>query len=236
MGGVGILLLAACANVANLLLARNSARAGELALRLALGGSRVRLVMQLAIESLQLSLGGALLGVLLAYWGTIALVRVGIGDLAMLFTTSGASLRDASVIWFAVIVSVVSGIFFGVVPGLRVMRSDLITPLKQGGRRSATVRRGTRDRALVARQTALALLLVSGAALLVQTLRNLERAELGFDPRQRFALTVETRHTSYARDGMTVRIADEMLRRVRAIPGVREAAFAQSAVPVTAAA
>ncbi|HEY2375239.1 MAG TPA: ABC transporter permease [Gemmatimonadaceae bacterium] len=228
MAGVGILLLAACANVANLLLARNSARAGELALRLALGGSRARLVMQLAIESLQLSLGGALLGVAFAYWGTTVLVRVGIGDLADLFSTSHAP--NGSVIAFAAIVSVVSGLIFGVVPSVRVMRGDLVTPLKQGGRRTRT-RHGALDRGLVALQAALALLLVTGATLLVQTLQNLQRTDLGFDPRERLALAVETRHTAYAREGMTARMADEMLRRVRAIPGVESAAFG-TLVPV----
>lgn len=230
MAGVGVLLLAACANVANLLLARNSARAGELALRLALGGSRGRLVTQLAIESLQLSLGGAILGVLLAYWGTTVLARVGIGDLSMMFATTSIGSPNASVIGFAAIVSVASGLVFGIVPALRAIRGDLLTPLKQGGRHART-RRGAIDRGLVALQAALALLLVTGATLLVQTLQNLQHAELGFDPNERIAMAVETRHTSYARDGMTVRLADEMLSRARAIPGVRSAAFG-SQVPI----
>jgi predicted permease len=230
MAGVAILLVAACANVANLLLARNTARAGELAVRLALGGSRSRLVRQLVVESLQLSLGGAVLGVLLAYWGTTVIVRVGIGDLAMLFSTSSAGSPNISVIAFAALVSVASGLVFGLVPAVRVIRGDLITPLKQGGRR-ATSHRGTLDRGLVALQVALAVLLVSGATLLVHTLQNLQRANLGFDPRERIALIVETRHTAYARDGVTARMADEMLRRVRAIPGVQSAAFGTE-VPV----
>lgn len=231
MAGVAILLLAACANVANLLLARNSARAGELAFRLALGGSRARLVMQLAIESLQLSLGGAVVGVLFAYWGTIALSRVGVGDLSMVFAAPGSRAPNTSVILFAGIVSVASGLVFGIVPALRVMRGDLLTPLKHGARGKRGSRGAAIDRGLVALQTALALLLVTGATLLVQTFQNLQHSEMGFDPRERLALTVETRHTSYAREGMTVRMADEMLRRIRAIPGVRDAAFG-SELPV----
>jgi len=226
MAGVAILLLAACANVANLLLARSSARAGELAVRLALGASRSRLVLQLVIESLQLSLLGAGAGLLLARWSA-ALLRGKIGDLSGVLPSN----IGASVLAFTVTVSVVSGIVFGVIPAVRVMNTDLIAPLKQGGRRSSSGRRGMLDRALVALQMALALLLVSGASLLVQTLRNLQQADLGFDPSHRIALNVETRRTSYERQGMTVRMADDMLGRVRTLPGVGSAAFA-SFVPV----
>ena len=227
MAGVAILLLVACANVANLLVARSATRTGELAVRLALGASRARLVAQLLIESIQLSVLGGLLGVLIARWGMTVLVRSGIGDLSGVVTSSVGS----SVLAFTAIVSVLSGAAFGVVPALRVMRTDLITPLKQGGRRSVDGRRGLLDRGLVALQMSLALLLVSGATLLVQTLRNLEEADLQFDPENVLAVTVETRHTSYERQGMTVHIAEDILARVRATPGVKSAAFA-SVVPV----
>jgi len=220
MAGVALLLLAACANVANLLLARASARAGELAVRLALGASRRRMVAQLVIESLQLSLLGAIAGLVLARWSLVALSRAPIGGLSAVLSPS----LDAAVIAFTTIVSVVSGIVFGVVPAVRVMRDDLIAPLKQGGRRSARTR-GRLDRALVTLQVALALLLVSGASLLVQTLRNLQAVDLGFDADQRVAISIETRRTPYARDGMTRQMADEILRRVRAIPGIRAAAL-----------
>lgn len=227
MAGVGVLLLAACANVANLLLARGSARTGELAVRLAIGASRARVVGQLVVESLQLSLLGATAGLLLARWGTALLVRAQIGDLARVVHNE----TGAMVVVFTVVVSVVSGLLFGAVPAVRVMRSDLVTPLKQSGRRAASGRRGLLDRALVALQMALALLLVSGATLLVETLRNLQSTDLGFDPAGRAATTIETRRTVYERHGMTASMADEMLRRVRAVPGVRVAAFG-SVAPV----
>jgi len=225
MGGVGILLLVACANVANLLLARSSARVGELAMRLALGASRSRLVSQLVVESLQISMLGALLGLLLARWGAALLTPERLGDLSMAVHSD----LGPSVLVFTTIVSVASGIVFGVVPAARVMRTDLVTPLSQAGRRTATRPRGLFDRGLVAFQVALALLLVSGAAMLVQTLRNLQNTELGFDPAHRVVMTVETRRTAYERQGMTSELASEMLRRVRAIPGVRTAAFASYA-------
>ena len=152
MAGVAILLLVACANVANLLVARSASRTGELAVRLALGASRARLVAQLLIESIQLSVLGGLLGVLIARWGMTVLLRSGIGDLSGVVTSNVGS----SVLAFTAIVSVLSGVAFGVVPALRVMRSDLITPLKQGGRRSVDGRRGLLDRGLVALQMSLA--------------------------------------------------------------------------------
>jgi len=227
MAGVGILLLAACANVANLLLARSAARTSELAVRLALGASRSRLVMQLLIESLLLSLLGAVGGWLLAQWGAAVLSRVNIGDLSRVV----APATGGSILLFTTAVSLISGMIFGVIPAVRVLRTDLITPMKQGGRRRAPATRSWLDRGLVAGQIALSLLLVSGATLLVETLRNLERADLGFDPANRFALTVETRGTSYERQGMTALLTEEMLRRVRAIPGVETAGFG-SLVPV----
>ena len=227
MAGVAILLLAACANVANLLLVRSSARSGELAVRVALGASRGRLVTQLVIESVQLSLFGALFGVLLARWGESLFIRARIGDLPGVL----APHASPAVLAFTAIISVTSGIIFGVLPALRVLRSDLITPLKQGGRRAPRGRRNLMDRGLVALQAALALLLVSGATLFVQTLRNLQQTNLGFDASQQLAVTVETRRTSYARQGMTSQMADEMLQRVRALPGVRTAGFG-TLVPV----
>lgn len=227
MAGVGLLLLAACANVANLLLARASARTGELAVRLALGASRRRLVTQLVVESMQLALFGAVAGVLLARWGTTVLTHMNVGDLSRVLTPT----IGASVLAFTAGVSVLSALVFGVAPALRVMRSDLTTPLKQGGQRTVRGGRDSVGGGLVATQMALALLLVSGATLLVQTLRNLERLDLGFDPSNRLSIWVDTRRTAYERQGMTRQLAEEILRRVREVPGVRQAAFGLS-VPV----
>jgi putative ABC transport system permease protein len=221
MGGVGILLIAACVNVGSLLLARSAARAHELAVRVALGASRTRILAQLLIESLELSLLGAIGGVMLAWWGTNVLARQNIGDLAGI---ASPALRP-SVLAFTAIVSVVSGIAFGIVPASRVIRGNLVAPIQQSGQRASRRSGGVLDRALVALQIALALLLVSGAALLTQTLRNLRETDLGFEPEHRLVLTVDTRRTPYGRRGMTAQMADEMLRAVRALPGVRSAGF-----------
>jgi predicted permease len=185
--------------------------------------------MQLGVESLQLSLLGALVGALLARWSTSVLTRAKIGDLAMVVNPEARF--STGLLAFTIAVSVASGLVFAVAPAMRVARTDLTTPLKQGTRRSTAGRRGFVDRGLVGLQMALALLLVSGAMLLVQTLRNLQAADLGFDPAGRMAITVETRRTAYERNGMTAAMTGEMLRRVQVIPGVRSAAFG-SIVPV----
>jgi putative ABC transport system permease protein len=227
MAGVAILLLGACANVANLLLARSTSRAGELAVRLALGASRQRLMMQLVTESLLLAVFGAIGGWLLADGSSRILLRVGIGDLsAVVAPPSGGG-----ILLFTTGVSIGSAIIFGVIPAVRVLRTDLIASIKQGARRSGRRGRSWLDRGLVAVQIALALLLVSGAALLVQTLRNLEGSDLGFDPSGRFALNAETRGTSYEKQLITAQTTNEMLLRVRAIPGVKSAGFG-SLVPI----
>lgn len=221
MAGVAILLLAACANVANLLLARASARSGELAVRLALGASRRRIAAQLLIESAQLALLGGVAGALLAWWATVVLARSHVGDLSGIVSAS----PNALVLAFTGGVSLASVIAFGLLPVLRIIRSDLLSSLRGGGQRMSRNARGMVDMILVATQVALALVLVCGAALLVQTLRQLQDAALGFEPAERLVLSVETRHTPYEHQGMTVQLANEMLRRVRELPGVRAAAF-----------
>jgi putative ABC transport system permease protein len=226
MAGVAILLLAGCANVANLLLGRNRARATEFAVRLALGASARRLVGQLIIESVQLALLGAAAGLLLAWWATAALARAKVGDLSGIVSTK----PNAAVLAFTAAISVSCVMACGLVPALGALRTDIVSPLRQDGVRASRGGRGILGGALVGAQVALAVLLVSGAALLVQTLRNLEDTALGFEP-ERLALTVETRHTAYARGGMTVSLATDMLRRVEALPSVYDAAFA-SYVPV----
>jgi predicted permease len=227
MGGVAVLLLAACVNVGSLLLARASARAHELAVRVALGASRGRVLVQLLVESLELSLLGSAGGILLAWWGTTLLARGDLGDLAGI----ASPVPDSTVLAFTGVVSLVSGIVFGVAPAWRIIRGDLAAPIQRSPRPSSRRATGALDRGLVAIQIALALLLVSGAALLTQTLHNLREADLGFDPDRRLVFSVDTRRTPYAQQGMTAELANEMLRAVRALPGVTAAGFA-SEVPI----
>lgn len=222
LAGVGVLLLAGCANVANLLLARSRARSAELAVRIALGASGRRIVSQLVVESTQLALLGGVAGTLLAWWATAAMARARAGDLSGVIPPS----PNASVLGFTAAICLASAVACGLVPAISATRTDVMSPIRLGGPRMSRSASNIFDHILVIAQVALALLLVSGASLLVQTLRNLQETTLGFEPAQRLAVTVETRHTSYERQGMTVQLAEEMLRRARAIPGVRSAAFA----------
>jgi predicted permease len=222
MGGVVVLLLLSCANVSNLLLARARARERELALRHSLGARASRLVQQLLTESTQLALLGAAGGLLIARWGTNLLAAQLPANIANLSDLVRFRL-DPVMLGFTTGVAFLCSLLFGVLPALRAARVDLVTPLKEGGR---SVRRaGALDGAIVSVQIALALLLVSGGGLLVQTLRNLREVETGFDAAQRLLLVVETRGTPLQATGL-VPVHQDILARVQAVPGVRAAALA----------
>lgn len=227
MGGVAVLLLVACANVGSLMLARATARERELAVRLSLGASRSRLVTQLLVESLELALLGAAAGVALSAWGTSLLIRALPSNLEW-FAPYMHARPNPLILGFTLGVSVLCAFLFGVLPAFRATRVDLVTPLKEGGRRGRAGR-GLLDRGVVAVQVALALLLVTSAALLVGTLRNLRETELGFDSSHLLLATAETRGTPYEKQLMTRTMANEMLQRIRALPGVRSAAMTSDA-------
>jgi predicted permease len=176
---VGLVLLVACANIANMLLARASVRDKEVAIRLALGAGRGRLVRQLLTESLLLSLLGGGLGLLLAAWMTRVLGRLDLGipvDVAADFAISG------SVLLFTLLVSVGTGVVFGLVPALRASRPDLVPALKAAGSGADAGRRGLELRdALVVVQVAVSIVLLIGGGLLARSLVNAERTDVGFD-------------------------------------------------------
>ena len=176
---VGLVLLVACANIANMLLARASVRRKEVAIRLAIGAGRGRLVRQLLTESLMLSLLGGVLGLLLAVWLTGVLGSLDLGipvDVAAEFAI------DGSVLLFTLAVSAVTGIVFGLVPALRASRPDLVPALKaaDAGTESGHRRLELRD-ALVVAQVAVSMVLLTGGALLARSLFNAERMDIGFD-------------------------------------------------------
>jgi predicted permease len=223
MGAVLLVLLIACSNVGNLLLARGAARERELAVRLSLGASRPRIVRQLLAESALLAALGAALGIALAAWGTTLLIQklpTGVGDATGLveFHPKGA------ILWFTLGVGVLSVLAFGLGPALRATRGDLISPLREraSGGRSSTTR--VVDRLLVVGQVAVTLVLVCGAGLLVATVHNLRSIDPGFASNNLVAVSVETRGTQYERGGI-VPIHQDLLDRVRVVPGVRSAAM-----------
>ena len=176
LGAVGLVLLIACANVANLLLARSAARTREFAVRLALGASRVQIVRQLITESVLLSLIGGVLGLAIAKWGLNAVLAAAPGSMPRIENIG----VNASVLFFALGVSMTVGIVFGLLPALKSSKTDLQAGLKEGGRGSAGGHHRT-QRVLVVVQIALALVLLTGGSLLFRTIHNLLAVNPGFD-------------------------------------------------------
>lgn len=217
-GVVGVVLLIACSNVANLLLERAVSRRREITVRLALGASRWRLARQLVTENLILALAGGALGTLLALEGTSLLVSLSPGG----FTRITEASVDARVLGFTALVSLVTGVLFGLAPALGVSRVGLAESLKEGGRGGAGgVRSGRARNLLVVAEVALALVLLVGAGLLVRTLVQLQDVPLGFDPRHVLTMTVAKSPTGGPEE--TGAFFRQLTERVRALPGVASA-------------
>jgi putative ABC transport system permease protein len=181
LGAVSLVLLIACTNVANLLLARASARKRELATRAALGAGRGQIIRQLLIESLVLSLSGGLIGLVLGFVGVRLLLSISPGGIPRVGDGSAVSL-DLNVLFFTLGVSVITGILFGLVPAISASRSNLAASLNESSSRSGIGLRGGKFRsALVVTEMALALVLVIGAALLIRTFLNLQAVDPGLD-------------------------------------------------------
>ena len=224
MGVVGLVLTIACANVANLLLARGAARRREIALRMAIGATRARLVRQLLVESVMLSALGGGLGIGLAYW---------VGGLLVRFLSIGRPMiqldlaPDLRVLAFTAAVSIVTGLLFGLMPAFRGAALDLAPALKQGGRGASPPQRFAR--ALSVAQIALSLVVLMGAGLLVRTLRHLDRIDAGF-PRDRvYTVSLAPRGSDQKNGPNGPRLNQlywDLLERVRAIPGVAAASLA----------
>src|SRR5271154_243779 len=218
LGTVGIVLLIACANLANLLLARSAARTREFAIRSALGASGARIVRQLITESVLLSLAGGVLGLALAKWG----VRPVLVALPGSLPRSENIGLNVSVLLFALGVSVAVGILFGLAPALQSSRADLQTSLKAGGRGSTSPHHRAQS-SLVIVQMALTLVLLVGAGLLFRTIRRLWEVNPGFDARHVIAFNVGL-SPSATKTTVGMRIAyQQLIERIRSIPGVKDA-------------
>ena len=219
MGGVGLVLLIACANLASLLLARSVARTHEMAVRVSLGARPGRLVRQALTESLTLAILGGAIGLLLAQFGARAMLRL---------ASSGSTAIpleipvDGRVLVFVLGVSLLTGFLFGLAPALRSARTDLHDAFKTGGRvvGERAGRRLPLGRILVVSQIALSLVLATGAGLLVRTLRNLLAVDAGFEREQVLSAFVDTRSAGYSYEQLPAlyqRLRDE----VAAVPGIR---------------
>jgi len=219
-GAVGVVLLIACANVANLMLARGSARRRELAVRNALGAARGRLVRQLLVEALVLVTGGGLLGVALAIAGVKALVRLDPGNIPGL-QSAGV---DVSVLAFSIALTLVTGVVIGLAPALRQSRVDPHGALADAGRGSgaATVRQRLR-RLLVVAEVALAVVVLVASGLLLRSFLAMTRVPLGFDARGTVAVQLNLPHASYDSSAKIFGFNRAMVERLRAQNGVASA-------------
>ncbi|HEX6535793.1 MAG TPA: ABC transporter permease [Gemmatimonadaceae bacterium] len=219
LGAVGCVLLIACANVANLMLARGAARQREIAVRVALGAGRRRIVRQVLAESMVLALVGGAVGAVLARSG-VRLLRLAFpnGDVPFYVSLD----MDARVLLFAVLVSALTGVIFGLVPALRATRIDLNAELREGGRGEAGGRRGSRLRnSLVVAEVALSVVLLVGATLLLRSYGALIGTDLGFDPRGVLTARVSLPDARYDNHEKQRAFYEQLYARLAAIPGVQ---------------
>lgn len=216
---VALVLLIACANVANLLLARATTRRKEVALRMALGAGRWRIVRQLLTESLLLALAGGVLGLLLGAWGVDLLIKLNPEGLPRLENIS----LDGRAVGFTLLATLLTGIVFGLVPALQTSKADFNEALKEGSRRSAGGAGGRLLRAaLVAGQLALSLVLLIGAGLLVKSFWRLIQVDPGYDAHNVLTLRLRLPDAKYREAVQAVTFLKEVSRRVEALPGVQQ--------------
>lgn len=225
LGAVGLVLLIACGNVGNLLLVRARERAREMAMRSALGANRARLVRQLLVESLMVSVLGGIAGCAIAFVSTPAVLHL-IGDSVPRAADAGVNLP---VLGFALAVSLASGLIFGLIPAITSARGDLLSPLKEGGRSETDVRNRLGSLVIVG-QVALGIVLTAGAGLLVTSYAHLARSDEGFKPDHLLTFMFETPDSRYMRT--RAEFYQQYFEKLRALPGV-EAAGGSLILPMT---
>jgi predicted permease len=217
LGAVGFVLLVACANVANLLLARGSARHGELAVRAAIGAGRARLVRQLITEAMVLGLAGGVLGLMIAYASTEALIAARPADLPRLDEIG----LDGTVALFTLGAALLTGLVFGMVPALQATNEHLLSGLQESGRSAGGGRRAHRLRsALVVAEMALAVILLTGSGLLIRSFVELTRVDPGFQPDGAIAIRVTFQGEMYKGGDQIRNRVNDIADRLRGLPGV----------------
>ncbi|HTI37773.1 MAG TPA: ABC transporter permease [Vicinamibacterales bacterium] len=231
LGAVGLVLLIACANVANLLLARAAGRQREIAIRAAIGAARGRIVRQLLVESLLLAALGAVAGVVLGVWGARGLLALSPGGLPRVDEFASGStlgaLLDWRIIAFTAAVAIATGLLFGAAPALHLSRTDLSSTLKEAGGRGSSNRRAARTRdVLVVAEMALALVLLVGAVLLVRTFIGLRSVQPGFQVQNILTMRTSLAGSNYATTRQVETLARTVLQRIDALPGVQAAGLA----------
>src|SRR5271170_1697809 len=227
LGAVGLVLLIACANVANLLLVRASARKRELATRAALGAGRGQIIRQLLTESLALSLTGGLLGLILGFVGVRLLLAVNPGGIPRLGEDGSAVTLDLNLLLFTLGISVLTGILFGLVPALSASSPNLVAALNESSTRGGVGFRSGRLRSvLVVSEMALALILVIGAALLIRTFLKLESVDPGFDTHNVLTMAMSISGDRFQNTAGVAQLVRDGAERIEAVPGVTSASAA----------
>jgi macrolide transport system ATP-binding/permease protein len=232
LAAVGLLLLIACANVANLLLARAMARRNEMAIRTALGASRARLVGLMLIEGLMLSLTGAILGLAVAHWtikGFVAMIPAGRLDNMPYLKQMGI---DANVLVFALLLAAITGVVFALAPALQASSTNVQDALKDGSRSSHSGSWRRFASVLVIGEVALAMVLLTGSGLMVKSLYRLLNVDPGFDQRNLLGLGVGLTQSRYPHDAEQMQAHQQLLERIRGVPGVKSVG-SSSILPVS---
>ena len=237
-GAVALVLLIACANVANLLLARAAGRQRELAIRSAMGANRGRVVRQLLTESVLLAGCGGIVGLGLGALGVRGLLLLVPGNIPRVTDETGAAILIPGLDWrvaaFTLGVSLLTGLLFGLFPALHTSKPDLVSTLKEASSRSGTGLRHTRIRSgLVVAEMALALVLLIGAALLIRSFVGLRSVDPGLDPHNVFTFQTSLASGAYSTTASVSALTTQVVRRVEALPGI-EAAASTIALPVEA--
>ncbi len=221
LGAVGCVLLIACANVANLLLARATIRRREIAIRAALGAGRRRIISQLLTESVLLSLAGGALGLVLGYVGVRALLVINPGNIPRIGEHGADVTMDWRVLGFTLLISILTGILFGLIPALSASRSDLSSALRESGTRSGSGLRQNKARSvLVITEMALAVILLVGAALLIRTFAALRSVDPGFNTHNILTMNMSLTGPRFAKTAGVAQLVEEARQRVEAVPGV----------------
>jgi putative ABC transport system permease protein len=227
LGAVGLVLLIACANVANLLLVRATVRKREFAIRTALGASRTRIVRQLLTESVLLASAGGLLGLVLGFAGVKALLAVSPAGLPRVGEDGASVGLDWRVLGFTLAVALLTGVIFGLFPALSASKTDLNSSLKESSNRSGTgFRQGKARALLVITEVSLALVLLVGSALLIRTYLALREVNPGFDPHHVLTMDMALTGERYEKTAAVAQLARDGRERLLAIPGVEDAASA----------
>jgi putative ABC transport system permease protein len=220
LGAVGFVLLIACANVANLLLARAVARETELAVRTALGAGRRRLIRQLLTESLVLGAAGGFAGLLIAFWGSDMLVALQPEGIPRLNEVA----IDRHAVIFTMAISLVTGLVFGAIPAFQMTRGSLSISLKEGGRGNMAAAGSARLRgSLIVAEMALAVMLLAGAGLLIKSFGKLQSVDPGFRPQDTLSFELSLPRTTYKEDAQIVSFFERLSHSVESLPGVRTA-------------